>query len=116
MSSVQFLGLDLAKARKASSSESKLITQLCACVPKTGNTIAAAGEHIGRRGAAGNVARARNGQAAIGTLGAAQAKLRHGATVGGEHHARRLGGDKRLEADDVEQRRLEQLALRARDR
>ena len=28
-----------------------------------------------------------------------------------QHHARRLGGDKRLEADDVEQRRLEQLAL-----
>ena len=78
---------------------------------KDGNTVAAAGEHIGRRGAAGNVARARNGQAAIGTLGSAQAKLRHGATVGGEHHARRLGGDKRLEPDDVEQRRLEQLAF-----
>ena len=78
---------------------------------KDGNTVAAAGEHIGRRGAAGNVARARNGQAAIGTLGSAQAKLRHGATVGGEHHSRRLGGDKRLEPDDVEQRRLEQLAL-----
>ena len=78
---------------------------------KDGNTVAAAGEHIGRRGAAGNVARACNGQAAIGTLGSAQAKLRHGATVGGEHHARRLGGDKRLEPDDVEQRRLEQLAL-----
>ena len=81
---------------------------------KDGNTVAAAGEHIGRRGAAGNVARARNGQAAIGTLGAAQAKLRHGATVGGEHHARRLGGDKRLEPDDVEQRRLKQLALERR--
>ena len=36
MSSVQFLGLLRAKARKASSSESKLMTQLCACVPKTG--------------------------------------------------------------------------------
>ena len=35
---------------------------------KDGNTVAAAGEHIGRRGAAGNVARARDGQAAIGTL------------------------------------------------
>ena len=78
---------------------------------KDGNTVAAAGEHIGRRGAAGNVARTRDGKAAIGTLGAAQAKLRHGATVGGEHHARRLGGDKRLKSDDVEQRRLEQLAL-----
>ena len=78
---------------------------------KDGNTVAAAGEHIGRRGAASNVARACNGQAAIGALGSAQAKLRHGATVGGEHHARRLGGDKRLEPDDVEQCRLEQLAL-----
>ena len=38
---------------------------------KDGNTVAAAGEHIGRRGAAGNVARARDGQAAIGTLSAA---------------------------------------------
>ena len=78
---------------------------------KDGNTVAAAGEHIGRRGAAGNVARARDGQAAIGTLGAAQAKLGNGTAVRRQHHARRLGGDKRLEADDVEQRRLKQLAL-----
>ena len=78
---------------------------------KDGNTVAAPGEHIGRRGTAGNVARAGDGQAAIGTLGAAQAKLGHGTAVRRQHHARRLGGDKRLEADDVEQRRLEQLAL-----
>ena len=78
---------------------------------KDGNTVAAAGEHIGRRGAAGNVARARDGQPAIGTLGAAQAKLGNGTAVRRQHHARRLGGDKRLEADDVEQRRFEQLAL-----
>lgn len=36
MSSVQLLGMDRANARNASSSESKLMTQLCACVPKTG--------------------------------------------------------------------------------
>ena len=78
---------------------------------KDGNTVAAAGEHIGRRGAAGNVARARDGQPAIGTLGAAQAKLGNGTAVRRQHHARRLGGDKRLEADNVEQRRFEQLAL-----
>ena len=81
---------------------------------KDGNTVAAAGEHIGRRGAAGDVARARNGQAAIGTLGSAQAKLGHGTAVRRQHHARRLGGDKCLEPDDVEQRRLEQLALERR--
>ena len=81
---------------------------------KDGNTVAATGEHIRRRGTAGNVARARDGQAAIGTLGTAQAKLGHGTTVGRQHHARRLGGDKRLEADDVEQRGLEQLALQRR--
>ena len=78
---------------------------------KDGNTVAAPGKHVGRRGAAGNVARARDGQAAIGTLGAAQAKLGHGVAVRRQHHARRLGGDKCLEADDVEQRGLEQLAL-----
>ena len=78
---------------------------------KDGNTVAAAGEHIGRRGAAGNVARARDGQAAIGTLSAAQAKLGNGTAVRRQHHARRLGGDKRLEPNDVEQRRFEQLAL-----
>ena len=78
---------------------------------KDGNTVAAAGEHIGCRGAAGNVARARDGQPAIGTLGAAQAKLGNGTAVRRQHHARRLGSDKRLEADNVEQRRFEQLAL-----
>ena len=81
---------------------------------KDGNTVAATGEHIRRRGTAGNVARARDGQAAIGTLGTAQAKLGHGTTVGRQHHACRLGGNKRLEADDVEQRGLEKLALQRR--
>ena len=81
---------------------------------KDGNTVAAPGKHVGRRGAAGNVARARDGQAAIGTLGAAQTKLGHGAAVRRQHHARRLGGDKCLEANDVEQRGLEQLALQRR--
>lgn len=81
---------------------------------KDGDAVTASGKHIGRRGTAGNVARARNGQTAIGTLGSAQAKLGHGAAVGGKHHTRRLGGDKRLEADDIEQRRLEQLALQRR--
>ena len=69
---------------------------------KDGNTVAAPGKHVRRGRAAGNVARARNGQTAIGTLGAAQAKLGHGTAVRCQHHARRLGGDKRLEADDVE--------------
>ena len=36
MSSVQLLGIERANARKASSSVSKLITQLWACVPNTG--------------------------------------------------------------------------------
>ena len=78
---------------------------------KDGNTVAATGEHIGRRRTAGNVARARNGQAAIGALGTAQAKLGNGTAVRRQHHARRLSGDKCLEADDVEQRCLEQLTL-----
>ena len=81
---------------------------------KDGNTVAAPGKHIGRRGAAGNVARARDGQAAIGTLGATQAELGDGTAVRRQHHARRLGGNKCLEADDVEQRGLEQLALQCR--
>jgi len=81
---------------------------------KDGNAVAAPGKHVGRRRAAGNVARARNGQAAIGTLCTAQAKLGDGATIGGQHHARRLGGDECLETDDVEQRGLEQLTLQRR--
>ena len=81
---------------------------------KDGNAIAAPGKHVGRGRAARHVARARNGQTAIGTLGAAQAELGDGATIGRQHHARRLGGDERLEADDVEQRGLEQLALQRR--
>ena len=81
---------------------------------KDGNAVAATGEHVGRRRAARHVARARDGQAAIGTLGTAQAKLGHGTAVRRQHHARRLGGDKCLEADDVEQRGLEQLALQRR--
>ena len=81
---------------------------------KDGNTVAAAGKHVGRGRAASHVACARNGHAAIGTLSATQAKLRNGTAVGRQHHARRLGGDERLEADDVEQRRLEHLALQRR--
>ena len=81
---------------------------------KDGNTVAATGEHIGRRGAAGHIACAGDGQTAIGTLGATQAELGNGATIGGQYHARRLGGNKRLEADDVEQRGLEQLTLQRR--
>lgn len=84
---------------------------------KHGNAVTAPGQHVGRGRAAGNVACASHGQAAVGTLGAAQAELSHGTTVRRQHHARRLGGDKRLEAHDVEQRGLEQLALQrgARD-
>ena len=78
---------------------------------KDGDAVTAPGKHVRRGRTAGNVARARDGQAAIGALGTAQAKLRHGTAVRRQHHARRLGGDKCLEADDVQQRRLEQLAL-----
>ena len=81
---------------------------------KDGNAVAAPGKHVGRRRAARHVARARNGQAAVGTLSAAQAELCHRATIGRQHHARRLGGNERLEADDIEQRGLEQLALQRR--
>ena len=81
---------------------------------KDGNTVTAPGKHVGRGRAAGHVARARNSQAAIGTLSATQAKLGDGATIGRQYHARRLGGNKRLEADDVEQRGLEKLTLQRR--
>ena len=81
---------------------------------KDGNAVTAPGKHIRRGRAAGNVARAGDGQTAIGTLGAAQAKLGDGTAVRRQHHTCRLGGDERLEADDVEQRRLEQLALQRR--
>ena len=69
---------------------------------KDGNAIATSSQHVGRGRATCHVARARNGQTAVGTLGTAQAELGDGATIGRQHHARRLGGDERLEADDVE--------------
>ena len=81
---------------------------------KDGDAVTAPGKHVRRGRAAGNVARAGDGQTAIGTLGAAQAKLGDRTAIRRQHHACRLGGDERLEADDVEQRRLEQLALQRR--
>ena len=81
---------------------------------KDGDAVTAPCKHVRRGRAAGHIACAGDGQAAIGTLGTAKAKLGDGATIGGQHHARRLGGDERLEADDVEQRGLEQLALQRR--
>ena len=81
---------------------------------KDGNAVATSCQHVGRGRATRHVARAGNGQAAVGTLGTTQAELGDGATIGRQHHARRLGGDERLETDDVEQRGLEQLTLQRR--
>ena len=81
---------------------------------KDGDAVTAPGKHVRCGRAAGNVARTGDGQTAIGTLGTAQAKLGDGTAIRRQYHACRLGGDERLEADDVEQRRLEQLALQSR--
>ena len=77
-----------------------------------GDTVFAAREHVGCARSACHVTRTGNGHAAIRSLGAAQAKFGNRAALCGSDHARRLGGNKRLEADGIEQCCLEQLAFK----
>ena len=79
-----------------------------------GDAVATPRKHVGGGRAARHIARARHGKAAVGTLSAAEPELGNGATLCSLHHTRGLSGRERLEADDVQERRLEQLALERR--
>ena len=79
---------------------------------KNRDAVFATRKHVGCACGARHVARTGNGHAAIGALGATQAKLGHGATLCSGDHTRGLCGRECLEADRVEQRRLKQLALK----
>ncbi len=70
---------------------------------RNGDAIATPRKDVRGRSASRNVARARDRDAAIGALGPAQAELRNRTALRRLHHPRGLGGDQRLEADDVEQ-------------
>ena len=78
---------------------------------RNGNAIATPRKDVRGRSASRNVARARDRDAAIGALGPAQAELRNRTALRRLNHPRGLSGDKRLEADDVEQCRLQKLAI-----
>ena len=80
-------------------------------VPLTGIPKQAAGQKIRGRGAAGDVGGARRVHGGVEPMRATAAKLDHGAALGGSHHARGLAGHRRLERDEAEQRRLDQLRL-----
>src|SRR5262249_29208750 len=69
------------------------------------------GERIRGGHAAANEGRAAGAQATIGPLRAPQPELDDRIALRGQADARGLGGDERLEVDDVEQRRLGELAL-----
>ena len=64
----------------------------------------------GRVGAA-HEGRARRRQPAVDTLRAPQPELDHLVAARGEPHARRLGRDQRLEVDEIEESRLDELGL-----
>ena len=76
------------------------------------DAVATTRQHVGRGSATRDVAGARHGEAAIGALGTAQAELGDGTALCRLDHAGGLGGDQRLKVDGVEQRGLEQLALK----
>src|SRR5258707_13844849 len=71
-------------------------------------------QNIGGSCATSNVGGARCCQRAIWTVGPSQSKLKNRCSLRGETNARGLGSDQCLEVDDVEQRRLQELALEQR--
>ena len=72
------------------------------------------GQHVQVDVAAADVGGPRGRDAAVDALGPPQAELDHLVALGGQADARGLGGDERLEVDEVQERRLEQLALEQR--
>lgn len=75
------------------------------------NTVFFSCQYVARRRAATDIRSAACRQPTVGSLGPSQAKLQHGILASDSTHARRFGCDQGLEVDDIQQSRLEQLAL-----
>ena len=73
-----------------------------------------AGEHRRRAGKAYEVTRARRQQAGLGAVRAPHAEIDQEFAGRGQHHARGFRRDQRLEMQDIDQPRLDELRLRQR--
>ena len=102
------------RPRRPRSSPSNAITQLWACVPRTGSPSSRPASTLEVAAQPPTYAAREAREAAVDALGAPQAEVDHLVAARGEHHARRLGRDQRLEVDEVEQRRLDELRLQQR--
>ena len=71
-------------------------------------------EHVRGRGDAAHVGRARGAEAAVGALRPPQAEVDHLVAPRGEADPGGLGRDQRLEVDEVEERRLDELRVEDR--
>ena len=67
------------------------------------------GQDRGGAGKAGDIARARSQKPCLGAVRAAQAEIDEAFARRGKHHARRLGGDHRLELQEIDEPRLDEL-------
>ena len=67
-----------------------------------------------RAGETGDVACARGEEAGLGAVRAAKAEIDEKLARRRQHHARRLGGDQRLEMEEIDQPRFDELRLRQR--
>ena len=76
-----------------------------------GDAVELAREDVRRGGAACDVGGAGHGETAVRTLCATQAEVGDRTSLGGADDAGGLGGDERLEVDEVQQRGLEELAV-----
>ena len=78
------------------------------------HAVALAGQHIGGAGKAGEVTRPRRVKRGLGAVRGAQTEIGEDFARRRQHHARGLGGDQRLEMQDVDEARFDQLCLRQR--
>ena len=73
-----------------------------------------AGQDVRGGVAAADVGRPAGREGAVDALGPPQAEFQHRLAAGRQHQPRGLGGDQRLEVDDVQKRGLQQLGLQQR--
>ena len=90
------------------------MTQLWACVPRTGRPKRRPASTFEVAATAAHVGRARGAEAAVGALRPPQAEVDHLVAPGGEADPGGLGRDQRLEVDEVEERRLDELRVEDR--
>jgi hypothetical protein len=113
ISSVALAGLRAGEGGEGLASSSCACTNECAMVPNTGMPKRAP-PHGGGAGEAGEVAGPRRQQPGLGAVRAAQAEVDQRPARRGEHAARRLAGDQRLQVHQVQHPALDQLRLAQR--